>query len=91
MEKIRTVVIGAGAIGLAIANELSKQNPDLVVVEKESSFGMHTSSRNSEVIHAGHYYPPGSLKAKLCVEGNQLLYKYLKNIQFLIKIPAKSL
>ncbi len=47
MEKVRTVVIGAGAIGLAIANELSKQNPDLVIVEKESSFGMHTSSRNS--------------------------------------------
>lgn len=78
MEKVRIVVIGAGAIGLAIANELSKQNPDLVVVEKESSFGMHTSSRNSEVIHAGHYYPPGSLKAKLCVEGNRLLYQYLE-------------
>ena len=78
MEKIRTVVIGAGAIGLAIANELSKQDPDLVVVEKENSFGMHTSSRNSEVIHTGHYYPPGSLKAKLCVEGNQLLYRYLE-------------
>jgi len=78
MEKVKTVIIGAGAIGLAIANELSMQNPDLVVVEKENSFGLHTSSRNSEVIHAGHYYPPGSLKAKLCVEGNQLLYKYLE-------------
>jgi L-2-hydroxyglutarate oxidase LhgO len=78
MEKIRTVIIGAGAIGLAIANELSKEDPNLVVVEKENSFGLHTSSRNSEVIHTGHYYPPGSLKAKLCVEGNQLLYKYLE-------------
>jgi len=78
MEKVRTVIIGAGAIGLAIANELSMQNPDLVVVEKEKSFGMHTSSRNSEVIHTGHYYHPGSLKAKLCVGGNQLLYKYLE-------------
>lgn len=78
MEKINTVVIGAGAIGLAIAYELSKQYPDLVVVEKEPSFGRHTSSRNSEVIHAGHYYNPGSLKAKLCVEGNSLLYQYLK-------------
>jgi L-2-hydroxyglutarate oxidase LhgO len=78
MEKINTVVIGAGAIGLAIAYELSKTDPDLVVVEKESSFGRHTSSRNSEVIHAGHYYNTGSLKARLCVEGNALLYDYLK-------------
>jgi L-2-hydroxyglutarate oxidase LhgO len=78
MEKVRTVIIGAGAIGLTIAYELSKQDPDLVVVDKENSFGMHCSSRNSEVIHAGHYYPPGSLKAKLCVEGNRLLYQYLK-------------
>lgn len=78
MEKINTVVIGAGAVGLAIANELSKIDPDLVVVEKEKSFGRHTSSRNSEVIHAGHYYQTGSLKARLCVEGNTLLYDYLK-------------
>ncbi|MDD2394024.1 MAG: FAD-dependent oxidoreductase, partial [Eubacteriales bacterium] len=59
MEKINTVVIGAGAIGLAIAYELAKADPDLVVVEKEKSFGRHTSSRNSEVIHAGHYYNTG--------------------------------
>lgn len=78
MEKINTVVIGAGAIGLAIAYELAKADPDLVVVEKEKSFGRHTSSRNSEVIHAGHYYNTGSLKARLCVEGNALLYDYLK-------------
>ena len=78
MEKIDTVVIGAGAIGLAIAHELSKTNPDLVVVEKEKSFGRHTSSRNSEVIHAGHYYDTGSLKARLCVEGNDMLYDFLE-------------
>lgn len=78
MEYIDTVVIGAGAIGLAIAYELSKTNPDLVVVEKETSFGKHTSSRNSEVIHTGHYYETGSLKAKLCVEGNALLYDFLE-------------
>ncbi|MDY0150876.1 MAG: NAD(P)/FAD-dependent oxidoreductase [Candidatus Cloacimonas sp.] len=78
MESVRTLVIGAGAIGLAIAYELSKQDSDLVVVEKESSFGKHTSSRNSEVIHAGHYYSPGSLKASLCVDGNKLLYSYLQ-------------
>ena len=79
MEKINTVVIGAGAIGLAIAYELSKNDPDLVLVEKENSFGKHTSSRNSEVIHAGHYYDTGSLKAELCVEGNETLYEYLKD------------
>jgi L-2-hydroxyglutarate oxidase LhgO len=78
LEKVRTLVIGAGAIGLAIGNELSKIDPDLVIVEKENSFGKHTSSRNSEVIHAGHYYEPGSLKAQLCVEGNRLLYQYLQ-------------
>ncbi len=78
MEYIDTVVIGAGAIGLAIAYELSKTNPDLVVVEKETGFGKHTSSRNSEVIHAGHYYDVGSLKAKLCVQGNELLYDFLE-------------
>ena len=79
MEKVKTVVIGAGAIGLAIAYELSKYDSDVVVVEKENGFGKHTSSRNSEVIHAGYYYPPGSLKAKLCVEGNNLLYEYLES------------
>ncbi len=79
MEKIRTLVIGAGAVGLAIGRELAKRDPDLVVAEKENSFGKHTSSRNSEVIHAGHYYAPGSLKARLCVEGNTLLYDYLRD------------
>lgn len=79
MESVGTIVIGAGAIGLAVARELSHNDPDLVVVEKENSFGKHTSSRNSEVIHAGHYYEPGSLKARLCVKGNEKLYRYLKD------------
>lgn len=86
MEYIRTLVIGAGAVGLATAMELSSHDPDLVVVDKEQSFGRHTSSRNSEVIHAGHYYRPGSLKARLCVEGNQILYRYLNENQ----IPHKN-
>lgn len=77
MERVKTLVIGAGAVGLAIAHRLSKGDPDLVVVDKEMSFGRHTSSRNSEVIHAGLYYQPGSLKATLCVRGNTLLYDYL--------------
>lgn len=78
MESVKTLIIGAGAIGLAIGYELSKTEPDLVIVDKESGFGRHTSCRNSEVIHAGHYYDPGSLKARFCVQGNALLYEYLE-------------
>lgn len=76
MNKVGITIIGAGVIGLAIAAELSKQHKDIVLLEKESSFGQHTSSRNSEVVHAGIYYPKDSLKAKLCVEGNKLLYDF---------------
>lgn len=78
MEKVDTLIIGAGVIGLAIAAELAKKNEDIVVVEKEASFGRHTSSRNSEVIHSGIYYPQNTLKATLCVRGVQLLYDYLE-------------
>ena len=73
---VETVVIGAGVVGLAIANELSKQKKDVLVIEAEEDFGRITSSRNSGVIHAGIYYSENSLKAKMCVEGNKLLYDY---------------
>ncbi|MBI9032080.1 NAD(P)/FAD-dependent oxidoreductase [bacterium] len=76
MEKVNIVVIGAGVVGLAIAEELSKTIEDVVVLEKERSFGRHTSSRNSEVIHSGIYYPKDSLKAIMCVEGAKSLYEY---------------
>jgi L-2-hydroxyglutarate oxidase LhgO len=69
-------IIGAGVIGLAIAEEVSKENHNVFLIEKHSSFGQETSSRNSEVIHAGIYYTKDSLKAKLCVEGKRLLYDY---------------
>ncbi len=78
MEKVKVVIIGAGIIGLAIAEKLSTKYNDVIVVEKEESFGRHTSSRNSEVIHSGLYYPGGSLRAKLCIRGNELLYKFLE-------------
>lgn len=78
MEKVEILVIGAGCIGLAIGRELTETFDDVVIVEKESSYGRHTSSRNSEVIHSGIYYPAQSLKAHLCVEGRQLIYDYLK-------------
>jgi L-2-hydroxyglutarate oxidase LhgO len=70
------VVIGAGAIGLAVAREAARAGREVVVVEAERRPGTVTSSRNSEVIHAGIYYPEGSLKARLCVEGRERLYRY---------------
>ena len=78
MEKVNILIVGAGVVGLAIAKELSKEYEDVVVVEKEKSFGRHTSSRNSEVLHSGIYYPQNTLKAKLCVEGLDLIYKFAK-------------
>ena len=73
-------IIGAGVVGLAIAAKLSERFPDVFVLEKHEKFGQETSSRNSEVIHSGIYYPVNSLKASLCVEGNKMLYDYcLKN------------
>jgi len=69
-------IIGAGVVGLAIAAELSQYEQDIFVLEKNQTFGLETSSRNSEVIHAGLYYPEGSLKARFCVEGNRLLYEF---------------
>ena len=76
MEKIDCVVIGAGVVGLATARALALQGREVMVLEAASSIGTGTSSRNSEVIHAGIYYPQGSLKARLCVDGKQLLYAY---------------
>ena len=75
---VETVVVGAGVIGLAVARALALEGREVIVIEAEESIGTHTSSRNSEVIHAGIYYPPRSLKAKFCVEGQALLYRYLE-------------
>lgn len=70
------VVIGGGVIGLTLARSLALAGRQVTLLESESRLGQHTSSRNSEVIHAGIYYAPGSLKARLCVEGKALLYAY---------------
>src|SRR5512145_1096529 len=75
-EHIECAVIGAGVVGLAIARRLALAGREVVLLEAEEAFGTHTSSRNSEVIHAGIYYPTGSLKARLCVAGRQALYGY---------------
>jgi L-2-hydroxyglutarate oxidase LhgO len=76
MDRVDCVVIGAGVVGLAIARALAISGREVFVVESQPSIGMETSSRNSEVIHAGLYYPTGSLKAKLCVGGRDALYAY---------------
>jgi L-2-hydroxyglutarate oxidase LhgO len=73
---VDAVVVGAGVVGLAIARELALAGREVIVLEAEDAIGTHTSSRNSEVIHAGIYYPKGSLKARACVEGRRLLYEY---------------
>ncbi len=76
METVDAVVIGAGVVGLAVARELALVGREVVILEAEDAIGTHTSSRNSEVIHAGIYYPKGSLKARACVAGKELLYEY---------------
>lgn len=75
MADAALTVIGGGAVGLAIAAELSRRHAPLYLLERNPKYGQETSSRNSEVIHAGIYYAGGSLKARLCVEGNRLLYE----------------
>jgi L-2-hydroxyglutarate oxidase LhgO len=73
---IETIVIGAGVVGLAIARSLALAGHEVLVLEQHELIGSEISSRNSEVIHAGIYYPPGSLRAKLCVAGKPLLYEF---------------
>jgi len=76
MNDTNITIIGAGVVGLAIAEMVSENFNNVFIIEKHATFGQETSSRNSEVIHAGIYYPMGSLKAILCVEGKRLLYDY---------------
>jgi L-2-hydroxyglutarate oxidase LhgO len=76
MDGVEIAVIGAGVVGLAVARVLAQSGREVVVLEKEPGIGRHTSSRNSEVIHSGIYYRPGSNKARLCVAGRLALYRY---------------
>lgn len=78
MDKVDCIVIGAGVIGLAVARALALRGRETIIVERHAAIGMETSSRNSEVIHAGLYYPTGSLKARLCVDGRNALYDYCR-------------
>ncbi len=78
METVETVVVGAGVVGLAVARELALSGREVLVLEAAEAIGTGMSSRNSEVIHAGIYYPAGSRKARLCVAGRRLLYDYCR-------------
>ncbi len=75
MEEVDTIIVGGGAVGLAVAEKLSRSRDNIVVIERHDGFGRETSSRNSEVIHAGIYNPETSLKGKLCVQGAPKLYE----------------
>jgi len=75
-DPVVCVVVGAGVIGLAVGRALTLRGLEVIVIEAAGATGTETSSRNSEVIHAGIYYPSGTLKAELCVAGRQQLYRY---------------
>tara|TARA_B110000263_G_scaffold72818_1_gene63659 strand:- start:3327 stop:4406 length:1080 start_codon:yes stop_codon:yes gene_type:complete len=75
-NKFNISIIGAGIVGLSIAERLSRNYKNIILFDKESTFGQHISSRNSEVIHSGFYYPYNSLKSKLCIDGNKEIYNF---------------
>src|SRR5581483_10302960 len=79
MDKVDCVVVGAGVIGLAIARKLAQAGREVIILEAADAIGTVTSSRNSEVIHAGIYYPAGSLMARMCVAGKRALYHFCRD------------
>ena len=79
MDRVECVVVGAGVVGLAIARRLAQAGREVIVLEAAEGIGTVTSSRNSEVIHAGIYYPAGSLMARMCVSGKRALYDYCRD------------
>ncbi len=85
MDKVDIVVIGAGVVGLAVGAAIADKDKELYILEKEEVHGQGTSSRNSEVIHAGIYYPAGTLKAELCVKANPMIYEICEKY----KVPYK--
>jgi L-2-hydroxyglutarate oxidase LhgO len=87
MEHARIVIIGAGVVGLAVAARISEKSQDVYILERNPRYGQETSSHNSGVIHSGIHYPPGSLKAKLCVEGNKMMYGICEKY----RLPHKKL
>ena len=89
MEEIEVAVVGAGVVGLACAAKLAAAGKSVVVLEAHPRYGVETSSRNSEVIHAGLYYPPGSLKSDLCHLGRRMLYEWADQAGFFVRKTGK--
>jgi L-2-hydroxyglutarate oxidase LhgO len=87
LDHVDVVIVGAGVVGLAIGAAVADKNRDMYILEKETNYGQGASSRNSEVIHAGLYYPIGSLKAELCVKANPMLYEFCEKN----RIPHKRI
>lgn len=88
MHDVECVVVGAGVVGLAIARHLALQGHAVLVLESQAAIGTGSSARNSEVIHAGLYYPAESLKAQLCVSGNTVLYAYCEQRHVPYRVAA---
>ena len=86
MDKVDIVVIGAGVVGLAVGAAIADKGREMYILEKEEVHGQGTSSRNSEVIHAGIYYPAETLKAELCVKANPMIYDICEQH----KVPYKK-
>ena len=91
MDKVDVVVIGAGVVGLAIAQKFSQHHKQVLIIDKNEQVGQETSSRNSEVIHGGIYYPQDSLKAQLCVRGKSLLYEHCQQYNVPFKKVGKCI
>ncbi|TPW20320.1 MAG: FAD dependent oxidoreductase, partial [Elusimicrobia bacterium] len=89
MEEVDGVIVGAGVVGLACAARLAKDGAVVLVLEAHPRAGVETSSRNSEVVHAGLYYPPGSLKSRLCHEGRRALYRLAAESGVFVKKTGK--
>ncbi len=90
MDQVDAVVIGAGVVGLAVGRALAMRGLETLVLERELGIGTGVSSRSGEVIHAGLYYPTGSLRARLCVRGKQLLYAHCESRRAAALRPASS-
>jgi L-2-hydroxyglutarate oxidase LhgO len=89
METVDCIVVGAGVVGLAVARAMARKGREVVIIEKADAFGTETSSRNSEVIHAGVFYTHGSLKERLCIEGRDKMYAFCDSYGVAYKRTAK--
>ena len=87
--KVDITIVGAGIIGLAIVAQVARNKREVCVLEKNESFGQETSSRSSKVVHSGIYYPPDSIKAKMCIKGKKMLYELCERERILYKRASR--